>query len=103
MMIDDSQRLTAGLLYVVVKWYEPQTVEVKAVGSSYLFAFMDSLGRRRNYYGRYIAFGVWEFISWDRSKFLVRDDWRESLYCDFGGRWHDVTITRLYAANDEGQ
>lgn len=90
--------ISAGILRLAVDWLEPQQVTIEQRGSTFVFTYVDQLGRRRLYVSRYVGFDVSEFIAQDKSKFIVLGNWAEALYQDYSGRWRAVEIVKLSTA-----
>lgn len=87
----------SGFYCIRIPWQEPQRIEVRKIGDTYVFAFQDLFQRRIFVEGKQENFGVAMFQSRDLfrlTKFTVKGCWEEATYRDWRGRLHTLEIKK---------
>lgn len=81
-----------------IPWHPPQEIDVQKIGSVFIFAFCDRLGRRRVVEGLNLPYAVTLFASrvpHDLTRFVVFGDWQSATYRAFDGEESPVLVYGL--------
>jgi hypothetical protein len=84
-----------GAVTIQIPWQPPQSINVRRLGSSYVFTFRDGLGRQTVVQGETIGYGVTLFISrvpQSATRFVIYGDWLSAYYRAYDGTETAVMI-----------